>query len=86
MKTETKTKTLYLLSDKISWKLFKHLQDKLVKGSGPDMVHLDEMLWKLNKEHKIYCWFASDVRDDMGIGFKLPKGYKIKVISDRKSR
>ena len=78
-KVKIDSKTLYLLSDKISWKNFKMLQNKLVKDSGPTMVHGDRILWEMNKGHQIYCWFQSDV-DDMCLGFELPKGYKIVVI------
>jgi hypothetical protein len=78
-----KTKTLYLLSDKISWTMFKQLQDVLVRDSGPTMVHMDKALWEMNKAHRLYCGFLSDMKDDMWLGLELPKGYIIKVIRDR---
>ena len=73
-------KTLYLLSPKISWKNFKMLINKLVKQEGIVAVHLDKVIWTLNKDHKLYCGFLSEMKDDMWVGLDIPKGYKIVVI------
>ena len=77
-------KTLYLLDSKISWKTFKMLQDKLVKDSGPTPKHGDKVLWQMLRKKQIYCWFADDMPNDMGIGLEIPKGYKIKMIKNPK--
>ena len=77
-------KPIYLLSPKISWKTFKDLQEKLVKDSGPTPASLDKVLWEMVKAKKIYCWFDDDCPDDMCLGFSLPKGREIKVISSFK--
>lgn len=69
-------KTLYLLSDKIKWKTFKLLQEKMVKQSGPVPKHGDKVLWEMLKEKKILCWFAEDMPNDMGIGTEIAKRYK----------
>ena len=74
-----RNKTIYLLSPKISWKTFKKLQLN-VKDSGPTPKNADKMLWQLLREEKIYCWFGEDWARDMGLGFKLPRGYKIEII------
>ena len=76
------TKKIYLLSPDISWETFKLLQKRLVKDSGPTPKRADRCYWELLRAKKIYCWFGKDWVDDMGIGYSLPKGYKIEVISD----
>jgi len=68
-------KKIYLLDKNIGWKVFKELNDKLVKDSGPVPVQGDKALWHLLRENKIYCWFADDIKNDMGIGISLPKRY-----------
>ena len=78
-------KKLYLLSDKIEWRAFKLLNDKLVRDSGPTPKNGDRMLWKLLREKRMLCWFAEDMPDDMGIGSKLPERYKtweIKILQN----
>jgi len=80
-------KTLYLLDPKIKWKTFKLLQDKLVRQSGPVPVQGDRVFWELLRDKRIYCWFASDMKNDMGIGLEIPKKYKnweVKVIKSSK--
>ncbi len=67
---------IYLLNPKIKWKTFKELQDRLVRESGPVPVHGNKALWHLLKTDKIYCWFADDMPNDMGIGLEIPKRYK----------
>jgi len=69
-------KKIWVLDPKIKWKTFKELQRKLVKESGPVPKEADRMYWELLRENKIYCWFASDMPNDMGIGLKIPKKYK----------
>ena len=71
-----KKKTIYLLSDKIKWKTFKLLQDKLVKDPGPSPMNADKVLWRLLRDKSILCWFAEDMKDDMGLGLEIPKRYK----------
>jgi hypothetical protein len=68
-------KTLYLLDHKIKWSVFKLLQDKLVKDDGPVPVKGDKAIWQLLKEKKIYCWFAEDLPNDLGIGLTIHKKY-----------
>lgn len=75
-----KIKKLYLVSDKIKWKTFKILQDKLVKDSGPIPVGIDKTLWKMVKEKKIYCWFCDEMKEDMGVGLSLPAHKELFVI------
>ena len=77
-------KSVYLLSPKIKWKTFKELQKKLVRDSGPIPMEAERIYWELLRDNKIHCWFADDMLNDMGIGFKIPKRYKnweIKVIN-----
>ena len=76
-------KPIYLLSPKLKWSVFKELQDKLVKDSGPIPVHGDKAIWHLLRENKIYCWFDEvNFPNDMGIGFKPPKNREIKVLTN----
>lgn len=79
-----KKKPIYLLDPKLKWKAFKELQNRLVKQSGPVPVHGDKALWQMLKEKKIYCWFDPYVKNDMGLGLKLPKNRKIKVITKKR--
>ena len=74
--TKKENKKLHILRDKIKWKTFKMLQDKLVKESGPVPVQGDKALWHLLRDKKILCWFAEDMPNDMGIGLEIPKRYK----------
>jgi hypothetical protein len=76
-----KFKTIYVLSPKIKWKTFKLLQEKLVKDSGPSPLHGDKVLWEMLRDKQIYCWFCDEMRDDMGVGIKLPPAKEIQVIS-----
>lgn len=81
-------KNLYLLSDKLKWSDFRVLQKKLVKDSGPTPDHGNRMIWELMKDKRIFCWFASDMKDDMGIGLVIPRRYKkwkISIISSPKT-
>ena len=77
-------KHIYLLDNKISWELFKLLQEKLVRDSGPTPEHGDRILWEMLRDEQIYCWFDPEVPDDMGIGLELPKGKEFKVITNPK--
>lgn len=82
-----KQKTVYLLDPDISWKLFKKLQGKLVRQSGPVPKEGDRALWELLKMRRILCWFADDMPGDMGLGLEIPKrysGWKMMVIKDEK--
>ena len=69
-------KKLYLLNPEIKWKTFKELQKRLVKDSGPTPIGGDRALWELLRKNLIYCWFAEDMSNDMGIGIKIPERYK----------
>ena len=69
-------KTIYLLSNKIKWKTFKLLQEKMVKDEGPTPEHGDQILWQMLRDKKILCWFAEDMPNDMGLGIEVPKRYK----------
>ena len=69
-------KKLYILSPKIKWKTFELLQDALVKDSGPVIENGDKVLWSLLKKKRIICFFASDIKNDMGISLEIPKRYK----------
>lgn len=75
---------IYLLDSSISWKLFKTLNDKLVKDSGPVLLHGDRILWKMLKAKRIYCWFDPLREWDMPLGLSLPKSRKIVIIKDKK--
>jgi len=73
---------LYLISDKMKWKTFKMLQKKLVKESGPIGIGFDKAIWSLNKKKKLYCGFSTAIKDDMWIGLKIPKNWKVtKILS-----
>jgi hypothetical protein len=69
-------KELYILSPKMKWRTFKLLQKKLVKDDGPTPIHGDKAIWNLLKEKRIYCWFAEDMKNDMGLGLEIPKRYE----------
>ena len=75
-------KPIYLLDHKLKWRVFKELQDKFVKDSGPVPVHIDKVLWKMMEERKIYCWFSDDMPNDMHIGLKLPQNREIIVLKN----
>jgi len=81
-------KKVYLISPKIKWSVFKMLQDKLVKDSGPVPVNFDKVLWKMLRDKQIVCWFADDIeKNNMGIAITLPvkyKNYEINLISNYK--
>lgn len=74
---------IYVLSDKIKWKAFKLLQDKLVRDSGPTPKHGDKILWQMLRDRQIYCWFGDKIKNDMGLGLYLPlkKGEYYKLIN-----
>lgn len=80
----SKKKPIYLLDCKIKWKTFKLLQDKCIKRSGIYPTRLDKILWELLKEKKIYCWFDPEIKNDMGLGLSIPKGRKVKLITNVK--
>lgn len=75
-------KPIYLLAPELKWKAFKELQDKLVKDSGPTAIALPKVLWQMNKEKKILCWFDPKIKGDMRLGFELPKNRPIKIITN----
>lgn len=75
-------KTLYILDHKLKWKAFKKLHDELVKDSGPTPKNLEKVLWGMLREKKIYCAYMKEMSGDMWIGTKIPKGYKIKLITN----
>jgi len=78
-----KKKPIYLLAPELKWRVFKELQDKLVRDSGPVPVHGDKILWQMMRDRKIYCWFDFvKFPNDMGVGIKLPKNREIKVITN----
>ena len=77
-----KKEPIYLLSPKLKWSVFKELQDKLVKDSGPIPVHGDKAIWHLLRENKIYCWFSNDMQGDMGMGLELPLNREIRLIKN----
>lgn len=82
MKKENKKPPIYIVDSKISWKVFKELQKRLVKDSGPMPEQIDRILWELLRDNKIYCWFDELRKDDMGLGFQLPKNRDYKVIKN----
>ena len=70
----------YYFSPKISYKLFKLVNDKLYKGSGSDIQpkHMDKILWELLRDRKINI--LVDTKSDDPIHFSLksiPKNSKI---------
>lgn len=78
-------KTIYLLDSKLKWKAFKALQDKIVKLSGPVPIHGDKAIWEMMRKKMIYCWFAGDMPNDMGIGLEIPPRYgkwELKIITN----
>lgn len=80
----TKEKPIYVLDHKLKWSVFKMLQDKLTKDSGPSPVGIDKMLWGLLREKKICCWFSEDKPNDMGLGLELPKDREYQLITNPK--
>jgi hypothetical protein len=73
-------KKIYLLSPDISFKTYKLLQKNLVKDSGPTPVGIDKILWQLNRDYKIYCYFTDELLNDMVISLKLPKKCQVNII------
>lgn len=73
---------IYIISDKIKFKTFKLLQDRLVKA---DLIpkNINKVLWEMLRDKQIYCWFSDELKNDMCIGLKLPlkKGEKYKIIN-----
>ena len=69
-------KHLYLISPKIKWKTYKLLQEKLVHDSGPSPKQINRVFWGMIQDRKILAWFAGDMKDDMGLGTKIPERYK----------
>ncbi len=47
---------------------------------GITPVHLDKILWQMNRDRQIYVWI-DDSGDPICIGTKLPKG-EIKIIKN----
>ncbi len=80
--TNKAKKVIYVLSPKISYKTYKLIQEKLVRPPDIKIQHIDWLLWKMLQEKKIYCWFSDDLKEDMGIGLKLPKYDKVIIIKD----
>ena len=81
----SKTKIpIYLLDSKLKWKVFKILQEKLVKDSGPTPQHGDKVLWEMMRDKQIYCWFDQLNKGDMNLGFKIPKDREIHLITNVK--
>ena len=78
-----KNPPIYLLDHKMKWATFKTLQDKLVRDSGPTPVHGDKVLWEMMRDKKILCWFDPLVKGDMGLGFKLPKGREVILLTNK---
>jgi len=77
-----KQQPIFLLDDKIKWKTFKLLQEKLVKSDGgPTPIGGDKAIWGLLKKKMIHCWFDPKVQGDMKLGLKLPKNREVRVIS-----
>lgn len=79
-----KMKTIYVLHHKLKWSIFKKLQERCVKDSGPTPVHADKMLWEMLRDKQIYCWFDEDRPNDMGLGLELPKGKEYQLITNPK--
>ncbi|MFA5196242.1 MAG: hypothetical protein WC401_10645, partial [Bacteroidales bacterium] len=79
-----KKKELYLLSPELKWKTFKKFHDVVVNDSGPTPIEGLKVLWELNKDGMIYCWFDPDKKGDMLLGFKLPKNCNIFVLTNKK--
>lgn len=72
---------LYLMDKKISFKRFKELKEKAVATKKIKAIEkVDKTLWELLKAGKVYCGFRYDLKDDMWIGNKIPKGIKISYI------
>lgn len=72
-------KKIYLFDHKISYKTFKLVMDKYAQD-GITPVHLDKILWQMNRDRQIYVWI-DDSGDPICIGTKLPKG-EIKIIKN----
>lgn len=76
------TKQIFILSPKIKWKTFKELNDRIVKDSGITAVGMDKVLWRLLRDNKIYCYFADDMENDLGVCTEIPERYKDYKISE----
>lgn len=77
-----KKKPIYLLDPKLKWKVFKLLQDRLVRDSGPVAVQFPKVLWQMMRDKKIYCWFDPYIKEDMKLGLELPKNREVKTITN----
>jgi len=69
-------RTIYILKHDLKWSTFKMLQKTMVKDSGPKPIQGEKAIWELLRDRKILCWFAEDMPNDMGIGYKIPQRYK----------
>ena len=77
-----KKEPIYVLDHRLRWKVFKLLQDKLVKLSGPVPEQGDKMLWQMMRDKEIYCWFDDGFKNDMKLGLELPKDREIQIITN----
>ena len=73
---------IYLLSHDLKFKVFKELQRKLVKDSGPTPSQGNKVLWRMMRDKQIFCWFDSLVKGDIMLGTGLPTGRKIETITN----
>ena len=77
-----KRPSIYLLDHKLKWRGFKALQDKLVKDSGPTPLQGDKSLWHMMRDKRIYCWFDPLIKNDMQLGFELPKNREVSILTN----
>lgn len=73
---------IYLLDYRLEWSIYKELNDRLVKDSGPTPRHGNRILWKMMRDKQILCWFDPLIEDDMCIGELLPKDRDILLIKN----
>ena len=66
-------KKLYLISNKISWHIFKKLGSH---DEGPTPQHIHKILWELLRKKQILCWFVENKGNDMRVGLEIPERYK----------
>ena len=77
-------KTFYLFDPKIKWSVFKKVHDKIVKESGPTPEHGTKILCEMVRDKQILAGFSPKLKNDMWLGLKPPKGYKIEFICNPK--
>ena len=74
---------IYVIDKSIGLDLFVKMQENLAPHRDVAAVGIDEALWKLVQEDRIYCWFDPENTGDMGIGINLPSSRDVMLMRAR---